>query len=87
MTFIFKIFHSIEKETNIYWLDQLFNYYGEELLKDSRYLAYEDFFSTNEQVFIIKIGSLEVGFFLLCTKKNTFYYVDFMSVQIAEISI
>jgi CTP:phosphocholine cytidylyltransferase-like protein/N-acetylglutamate synthase-like GNAT family acetyltransferase len=66
----FKICHSTEKETNIYWLDQLFNYYGEELFKDSRYLAYEDFFSTNEQVFIIKIGSLEVGFFSFVHEKK-----------------
>lgn len=66
----FKIFHSTEKKANIYWLDQLFNYYGEELFKDSRYLAYEDFFSTNEQVFIIKIGSLEVGFFSFVHEKK-----------------
>ena len=70
MTFISKFFIVQKKKANIYWLDQLFNYYGEELFKDSRYLAYEDFFSTNEQVFIIKIGSLEVGFFFLCARKK-----------------
>lgn len=33
------------------------------MLKDGRYLAYEEIFSSNEQVFIIKISSLEVAFF------------------------
>lgn len=59
--FLFRIFHSTDKRKNIYWLTQLFHYYGEELLKGNG--NYEEFFSPNEQVFIIKINSLEVAFF------------------------
>lgn len=65
-----KIFHSTDRTRNIYWLNQLFHYYGDENLKGNEAIVYEDFFAPNEQVFVIRYGSLEIGFFSFVEHKE-----------------
>ena len=83
----YKITNNVDIGKSIYWLNQLFRYYGE-IIDTEKNINYEELFAPNEVSYIVKNGChKEVAFFLLCIKRNIFYYADFISIQAIEINI
>lgn len=66
----YKIFYSIDQRKNIYWINQLFRYYGEKLINEEG-VNYEEYVSSKEHVFIVQNNSCkEIAFFSIVQEQK-----------------